>query len=82
MRSATYQLPINIHQILALIRQLPLEDKKKVSRELEKDLVEKRLTRLLNAFKTDKLSEKTINEEVEKVRAELYEKSKKNKRSH
>ena len=47
MRS--YQLPININQIIALVKQLSLDDKKKVCRELEKDLIEKRLTKLVNA---------------------------------
>ena len=72
------QLEITYNQILALIRQLPQQDKIKLTRELEKDVIDSKLSKLLKVFKTNELDMKTITEEVESVRRELYEKRKGN----
>lgn len=53
-----------------------MKEKIKLSKEPEKEAVEKRLSRLLKSFKTDELDFDTINDEVEIVRQELYEKQK------
>lgn len=70
------QLDITFEQLLSLVKKLPMIEKIKLSKELEKEAVEKRLSRLLKSFKTDKLDFDTINDEVEIVRQELYEKQK------
>jgi len=61
---------------LAIVRQLTKEEKFKLSKELEKEATDSRLSRLLNTFKTDELDLNTVNEEVESVRQELYEQQK------
>ncbi len=72
MKTETY----NIDQILKLVRQLPKKDKIRLSKELERDIINAKLTSLLKAFRTDVLDQDTIDKEVEIVRAELYAKSK------
>lgn len=72
MTSSTYQLSLSFEQILFLVQQLPHEEKRQLSQELEKDLTHSKLTDLLNTFKTDELSIDLITEEVEAVRGELY----------
>ena len=76
MNSNTFKISLNFNQILELIKQLSAREKIKLSKELEKDTIDKRLTELLKSFQTDELSFKTITDEVEKVRAELYAKKK------
>jgi hypothetical protein len=65
----------NIDQILKLVRQLPKKDRILLSKELERDIVNAKLTSLLKAFRTDSLDQDTIDKEVEIVRTELYAKS-------
>jgi hypothetical protein len=78
MKAKTYQISLNFEQILEVVKQLPLDEKLRLSKELEKETVERKLTELLETFKTDELDLETINEEVEAVRAELYGKSEAN----
>jgi cell division FtsZ-interacting protein ZapD len=78
MKAKTYQISLNFEQILEVVNQLPLDEKLRLSKELEKETVERKLTELLETFKTDELDLETINEEVEAVRAELYGKSEAN----
>ncbi|MFM7352192.1 MAG: type II toxin-antitoxin system VapB15 family antitoxin [Microcystis aeruginosa] len=73
MNQKTYQLTLNFYQILDLVKQLPESDKIQLSKELEKETLNHKLTQLLETFKTDELSLETITEEVEEVRAEIYE---------
>ncbi|MCG7281913.1 hypothetical protein MHJ94_11490 [Chryseobacterium taklimakanense] len=68
------QIDITFEQILSLIRQLPARQKIKLTEELEKEVIGSKLSQLLKTFKTEELDLKTINEEVEIVRQELYEK--------
>lgn len=76
MKSAiSYQVQLNFNQIVQLVKQLPANDKIKLSKELEKDAVNSKLTRLLKSFKTNELTEDTINQECEIVREKLYLKS-------
>ena len=66
----------NIDQILKLVRQLPKKDRIRLSKELERDIINAKLTSLMKAFRTDRLDQDTIDKEVEIVRTELYAKSK------
>ena len=72
MNQKTYQLTLNFDQILDLVKQLPESDKIQLSKELEKETLNHKLTQLLETFKTGELSLETITEEVEEVRAEIY----------
>jgi len=72
MSSEAYKIPANYSKVLKLVKQLSPQDKIKLSKELAKETVETRLNRLLDSFKTNELDENTINEEVEKVRAEIH----------
>lgn len=72
MKTGTYNIDLGFDQILELVRQLPKKEKLRLSKELERDIIDAKLTSLLKAFKTDELDQETINKEVEIVRAELY----------
>ena len=76
MNIGTLQISLSYDQLLNLIKQLPIKEKVKLSKELAKETIDTRLSRLLNSFKTDELSFDTITEEVEKVRTDLYAKRK------
>ncbi len=73
MRTAL-QIDISYDQVLSLVKQLPNKDKIKLTKELEKEGIKSKLTRLLGTFKTKDLSISTINKEVEIVRQNIYEK--------
>ena len=70
------KIDFTFDQILSLVMQLPKQQKIKLSKELEKEVVNSKLTKLLKIYRTEELSLKTINEESEKVRKELYENQK------
>jgi hypothetical protein len=76
MKTETYSLDLKFDQILDLVKRLPKKEKLKLSKELERDVIDAKLTMLLKAFKTDELDQTTIDREVEIVRAEIYAKSK------
>jgi len=76
MRTATIRLDVEFTQILELVKQLPRKEKIILSKELQKDTLDRELTQLLIAFKTSELSQKIIDKEVEAVRSELYAKRK------
>ncbi|RED94611.1 hypothetical protein C7460_1206 [Marinoscillum furvescens DSM 4134] len=65
---------LSFSQILELVRNLPGEQKIKISQELERETISSKLTELLTAFRTDKLTMDEITEEVEEVRQDLYDK--------
>lgn len=67
------QVDISYDQVLALVKQLPIKEKIKLTKELEKDGIETKLSGLLKTFRTKELSLETINEEVEIVRQQIYE---------
>jgi len=71
----SYQVQLNFSQILQIVKQLPVNDKIKLSKELEKDAINSKLTRLLKSFKTNEITEHIINQECEIVREKLYMKS-------
>ena len=68
------QIDITYEQILSMVRQLPRQQKVKLTKELEKEAIDTKLSRLLKTFKAEDLDLKTITEEVESVRQEIYEK--------
>jgi hypothetical protein len=76
MKAGTYNIDLEFSQILDLVRQLPKKQKIRLSKELEKEIIDAKLSSLLKAFETDDLDQATIDKEVEIVRAELYAKSK------
>lgn len=70
------QLDITYDQVLALVRQLPTREKIKLTKELEKEGIDSKLSGLLKTFRTKEISLKTINKEVEIVRQQIYERQK------
>lgn len=70
------QIDISFEQILSIVKQLPRKQKIELTKELEKEVIDTTLSRLLKTFKTKDLDLKTIDEEVETVRQEIYEKQK------
>jgi predicted translin family RNA/ssDNA-binding protein len=78
MNTNSYSMPLSFEQILTVVRQLPEEEKLRLSHEMEKDARNVILSRLLKDFKTDEIDLESINEEVEAVRAKLYEQQKAN----
>lgn len=76
MKAGNYNIDLDFKQILDLVKQLSKKEKIKLSKELEKDIIDAKLTVLLKAFKTDKLDQTLIDQEVDHVRAEIYAKTK------
>ena len=74
MTLTQYQLLLNFEQVLTLVKQLPEPEKLQLSQELAKELLDVKLTALLESFQTDELWLETITEEVEAVRSEIYAK--------
>jgi hypothetical protein len=72
MRTAL-QIDITFEQLLSLVKQLPKKEKLKISRELEKEGIDNKLSKILQKFKTDDLSLELIERESESVRQELYD---------
>jgi len=68
------QVEISFEQLLLMVKQLPRQQKLKLTKELEKEAIETRLSRLLKTFKTPKLDLNTITEEAEIVRQGIYDK--------
>lgn len=66
------KIDISYAQILSIVKKMPLEDKIQLTKELQKDFIDFKLSNLLNTFKTNELDSNTINEEVEIIRQELY----------
>ena len=69
----TINLKLTFNQLLYAVKQLPLKDKIKLSKELEKEGIDSRLSKIMDAFTTDELDESTILKETEIVRKEIYE---------
>lgn len=67
------QIDITFDQILSMVKQLPRRQKLKLTKELEKEAIGSKLSQLLKSFKTNELDLKTIDEEVEEVRREIYD---------
>ncbi len=72
----TATLDLTFEQILSLVNQLPNQEKVKLAKELEKDVLDEKLSRLLKTFKSDDIDLQTLTEEVEAVRQEIYDRKK------
>lgn len=70
------QIDLTFNQILSIVKQLPLQQKIKLTKELEKEAIDTKLSRLLKTFRTKDFDLKTITEEVESVRQEICDKQK------
>ena len=70
------QVDITFDQVLALVKQLPKQEKIKLSKELEKDEIDSKLSKLLGTFKTKNINLSTIDKEVEIIRKQMYESQK------
>lgn len=79
MNNNAFKISLTYKQILDLVRQLPKKDKARLNNELAKEITDKRLSRLLDTFRTDELSEEEINQEVEEARAQIYARNQKDK---
>ena len=73
---AALQIDLTFDQILSVVRQLPRQQKVKLTKELEKEAIDSKLSRLLKSFRTKDLDIKTITAEVEIIRQEMYDKQK------
>jgi hypothetical protein len=71
-------IPVNLsfEQLLLMVKQLPVQQKIKLSKELEKEAIGTKLTRLLKSLKTKELDFETLTNEVEIVRQAIYDKRK------
>ncbi len=67
---------LTFEQILSIVNQLPKNEKLKLAKELEKDVIDAKLSRLMKSFKADDLDLDTITAEIEIVRQEIYDKQK------
>jgi hypothetical protein len=74
---ADLNISLTFRQILNLVRQLPRQQKIRLTKELEKEAIDSKLSQILQSFQTDELSQDVIDEEVEVVRQELHEWSQK-----
>jgi len=74
---STDNISLTFRQILELVKKLPKRQKIRLTKELEKEVINSKLSSILESFKTDDLSQEVIDQEVEAVRTELYERSKK-----
>jgi hypothetical protein len=72
METSTYKITLKYNQVLELVKQLPVKEKAKLSKELAKEAIDHRLSKLLNSFATDELTDDSINEEIESIRSEIY----------
>lgn len=73
---AALKIDITYDQVLSLVRNLPAQQKIKLSKDLEREAIGSKLTDILKCFKTKELSLTTINKESEIVREKLYESKK------
>jgi len=67
---------VTYDQILSMVRQLPRQQKIRLTKELEKESIGMQLSSLLSIFHTDELSLDTIDKEVEIVRQQIYDRKK------
>ncbi len=73
---AAFEVDLTFDQVLALVKQLPQQEKIMLTKELEKEGIETKLSTLLKTFQTTDLSLDIINEEVEIVRQQIYDSQK------
>ena len=69
-------IDVSFEQLLNAVTRLPKQQKIRLIKELEKDVIESKLSGLRKIFKTSELDNKTIAEEVVLVRQNAYQKKK------
>ncbi len=79
MATAALKIRLNCNQILELAQQLSDEDKLELNRALAAEVRGIKLKRLLDALKTDEISQEDIDSDVEAARQEIYERRLQNK---
>jgi hypothetical protein len=67
---------LTFEQILSIVNQMPKNEKLKLAKELEKEVIDTKLTRLMKSFQAEELDLDILTEEVESVREEIYGKQK------
>ncbi|WP_373495069.1 type II toxin-antitoxin system VapB15 family antitoxin [Aquiflexum sp.] len=72
MKTEPIQSP-SYKQVVDLVKQLNTKEKIQLTEMLEKEILDYKLSDLLKSFKTDEISQQDIDDEVEKVRLEIYE---------
>jgi hypothetical protein len=70
------EIDLTFNQVLSIVKQLPKQQKIKLTKALEEEAIDSKLTRLLKTFRTKNLDMKTVTEETENVRQAIYEKKK------
>ena len=70
------EIDLTFNQILSIVKQLPKQQKLRLTKELEKEAIGSKLSRLLKTFKTKDLDLKIITEEAEIVRQKIYDRQK------
>lgn len=55
MKAGTHNIDLDFNQILDLVKQLPKKEKIKLSKELEKDIIDAKLTMLLTPYSIEQL---------------------------
>ncbi len=68
------QIDITFEQILSIVKQLPQKQKILLSKELEKEAIDSKLTKLLKVFKSEELDLDLVDKEVDDVRKNIYDK--------
>ena len=67
---------ITYDQVLSLVKQMPLQQKIRLTKDLERESIGTQLSSLLNTFRTDELDLDTIDTETEIVRQQIYNRKK------
>ena len=70
------QIEVTFEQIMSMVKQLPRQQMVKLTKELEKEVIDSKLSRLMKTFKTNELDLETLNSEVEMVRQIIYDEQK------
>lgn len=65
-------IDLTFDQILSIVKQLPSQQKLELSKELESEVINSKLSELLNAFETDDLDINTITKDVESLRQKIH----------
>ncbi|OYQ52578.1 type II toxin-antitoxin system VapB15 family antitoxin [Flavobacterium aurantiibacter] len=73
---ASLEIDLSFNQILAVVKQLPRQQKIRLTKELEKEAIDTRLSKLLKRFNSEDLDMNLIDEEVERVRQQIYDQKK------
>ena len=79
MANATVTLDLDIKQVESLVEKLPIKEKVKLVRKLEKDTWQKRFRQLLHRIDrriaNKSISEREIDQTVEEAKEEYYAQS-------